>query len=59
MATMQSKYDAIINNGMWYLTNIPIRKKVVGIKRVYKLKCKPDDGSVDYYNARLVAKGHA
>ena len=55
---MQIEYDAIMKNGTWSLVDLPVGKKAIGTKWVYKLKCKPD-GSVDCYKARLVAKGYA
>ncbi|MCO5557918.1 hypothetical protein L7F22_011491 [Adiantum nelumboides] len=58
MAAMQSKYDALIENGRWTLCDLPLGKKAIGTKWVYKLKRKPD-GEIDCYKARLVAKGYA
>ncbi|MCO5580334.1 hypothetical protein L7F22_034200 [Adiantum nelumboides] len=40
------------------LCDLPLGKKAIGIKRVYKLKRKPD-GEIDRYNARLFAKDYA
>ncbi len=53
MAPMQSEYDAIMKNGTWSLCDLPLGKKAIGTKWVYKLKCKPNN-SVDRYKARLV-----
>jgi len=39
------------------LCDLPLGKKVIGTKWVYKLNHKPN-GSVDRYKARLVAKGY-
>ncbi|MCO5600550.1 hypothetical protein L7F22_054664 [Adiantum nelumboides] len=58
MAAMQSKFDALIENGTWTLCDLLPGKKAIGIKWVYKLKRKPD-GEIDHYKARLVAKGYA
>ncbi|MCO5552696.1 hypothetical protein L7F22_006213 [Adiantum nelumboides] len=58
MAAMQSKYDALIENGTWTLCDLPPGKKAIGTKWVYKLKRKPD-GEIDRYKAQLVAKGYA
>ena len=58
LAAMQIEYDAIMKNGTWSLVDLPVGKKIIGTKLVYKLKRKPD-GSVDRYKARLVAKGYA
>ena len=46
LATMQSEYDAIMKNGTWSLCDLPIGKKAIGCKWVFKLKRKPD-ASVD------------
>ena len=53
---MQTEYDALIKNKTRHL--IPPQKgiNVIGSKWVYKIKRKAD-GSLDRYNARLVAKG--
>ena len=58
MTVMQCEYDAIMKNGTWSLCDLPPGKKAISTKWVYKLKCKPD-GSVECYEARLVAKGYA
>ena len=58
MAAMQSEYDAIMKTGTWHLCDLPLGKKAIGTKWVYKVKCKPD-GTVDRYKARLVGKGYA
>ena len=59
MDDMQSKYDAIMQNGTWTLCDLPPGKKAIGTEWVYKLKRKPD-GTVDRHKARLVvAKGYA
>lgn len=51
---MQTEYDAIVNNDIWYLVDLPHGKKVIGNKWVYKLKWKLN-GSIDRYKAMLVA----
>ena len=58
LVAMQNEYDAIMKNGTWSLCDLPVGKKAIGCKWVFKLKRKPD-GSVDRYKARLVAKGYA
>ncbi|MCO5587237.1 hypothetical protein L7F22_041184 [Adiantum nelumboides] len=58
MAAMQSEYDALIENDTWTLCDLPLGKKAIGTKWVYKLKRKPDI-EIDRYKARLVAKGYA
>ena len=52
------EYDAIVKNGTCSLCDLPLDKKIIGTKWVYKLKRNPD-GRVDRYKARLVAKGYA
>lgn len=52
---MQKAIQALENN-MWTLTNLPLGKKVIESKWVYKIKYKPT-GEVERYKARLVAKG--
>ena len=47
-----------MKNGTWSLCDLPVGKKAIGCKWVFKLKRKPD-GSVDRYKVRLVAKGYA
>ncbi|MCO5597580.1 hypothetical protein L7F22_051659 [Adiantum nelumboides] len=58
MAAMQSKFDALIENETWTLCDLPLGKKAIGTKWVYKLKRKPD-GEIDRYKALVVAKGYA
>ena len=53
---MQTEYDAIVKNDTWYLTDLPIGKKAIGTKWVYKLKRK-HDGSVERYKASSLQKG--
>ena len=55
---MQSEFDTIMKNGTWSLVDLPVGKKAIDTKWVFKLKHKPD-GSIECYKARLVAKGYA
>ena len=47
-----------MKNDTWFLTDLPVGKKAIGVKWVYKIK-RHADGSVERYKARLVAKGYA
>ena len=45
-------------NHTWFLTSLPLHKKPIGYKWVYKIKHKAD-GSIERNKARLVAKGYS
>ena len=49
--------DSLESNGTWHLVDLPPGCKKIGCKQILKKKLKPD-GSVEKYNARLVAKGY-
>ena len=51
------RWDSIISNGTWELTDRPFCCKPVGCKWVFKKKLKPY-GTIDKYKAWLVAKGY-
>ncbi|MCO5581578.1 hypothetical protein L7F22_035466 [Adiantum nelumboides] len=55
---MQQEIDSIHKNHTWDLVDLPTGKKPIGTKWVFKVKRK-QDGSVDRYKARLVAKVYA
>lgn len=38
--------------------NYPLEKKLIGVKWVFRTKCKPN-GEISKYKARLVAKGYS
>lgn len=48
---------ALEQNNTWELTTLPVGKKTIGFKWVYKITLKLD-GSVERFEARLVAKGY-
>jgi hypothetical protein len=53
---MNDELNSINKNDVWELTGLPPQRKAIGCKWVLKNKFKAD-GSLDKYNARLVAKG--
>lgn len=53
---MQAEIDALERNQTWELVPRPKKRKVIGIKWIYKSKYK-SDGSLDKHKARLVARG--
>jgi hypothetical protein len=53
---MQLEYEALMKNNTWTIVSLPHNRKVVGCKRVFRVKQNPD-GSINKYKARLVAKG--
>jgi hypothetical protein len=50
------KFDSLLTNHTWRLTNLPAGRKAIKCKWVFALKTKPD-GSLEHFKARLVAKG--
>ena len=54
---MDKEIQALEATKTWVLTPLPLGKKPIGCKWVYRIKLC-DDGSVDRYKARLVAKGY-
>ena len=48
---------SIEKNKTWSLIDLPVRRKVIGLKWVFKIK-RNSDGSINKYKARLVAKGY-
>ena len=53
---MAAEIVAFVANHTWTLTPLLVSKKPIRCKWVYKIKYKAD-GSVERYEARLVAKG--
>ncbi|KAH9293226.1 hypothetical protein KI387_041571, partial [Taxus chinensis] len=55
---MDTEYDSLMKNQTWELVDLPIGKKPIGCKWVFKTKYKVDR-SIDKHKACLVAKGYA
>ena len=53
---METEMTSLRENHIWDLVKLPVGKKTVGSKWVYKVKTGAD-GSVQRYKARLVAQG--
>ncbi|CAM8911462.1 unnamed protein product [Rhodiola kirilowii] len=54
---MQNEIIALQENDTWDLVDLPDGKHIIGCKWVYKTK-RHSDGTIERYNARLVAKGY-
>ena len=54
---MKQEIYALEQNQTWSLISLPLEKKPVGSRWIYKLKYK-SDGSIEHYKARLVAQGY-
>ena len=53
---MIDEYSALLRNNTWSLVDLPVGRKVIGCKWIFRVKENPD-GSINKYKARLVAKG--
>ncbi|GAA0168724.1 transmembrane signal receptor [Lithospermum erythrorhizon] len=54
---MAKEIAALELNGTWVMATLPLNKKTLGCKRVYKIKYNID-GSVERLKARLVILGN-
>jgi hypothetical protein len=54
---MKEEMDSLVNNHTWNLVQLPVGKRALQNKCVYKLK--EEDGGEKKYKARLVVKGFA
>lgn len=57
-AAAEAELESLAENHAWELVPLPQGKKTVGSRWVFKVKRK-EDGSVDRYKCRLVAKGYS
>ena len=55
---MDEEMDSLDKNEAWNLVQLPVGRKVVGSKWLFKKKLNVE-GKVDKYKARLVAKGYS
>ncbi|GJR34325.1 ribonuclease H-like domain-containing protein [Tanacetum coccineum] len=54
---MNDEMDALYSNDTWEVVELPLGRKAIGGKWVYKIKYK-SSGDIDRYKARYVAKGY-
>jgi len=52
---MTEEISALHKTNTWELVPLPLRKRVIGSRWVYKIKTK-SDGSVERYKAHLITK---
>lgn len=53
---MRKEFTAPVSNGTWDIVKHTACVNVVGCKRVFKIKQKPN-GTIECYKAQLVEKG--
>ncbi|KAJ0834657.1 putative RNA-directed DNA polymerase [Helianthus annuus] len=54
---MNVEMEALLRNKTWELVDLPVNRKPIGCKWIYKVKYKAN-GEIERYKARLVAKGY-
>ncbi|KAJ0459040.1 putative RNA-directed DNA polymerase [Helianthus annuus] len=55
---MNLEMEALLRNNTWEIVDLPVGRKPIGCKWIYKIKYKAN-GEVERYKARLVAKGYS
>ncbi|KAJ0779316.1 putative RNA-directed DNA polymerase [Helianthus annuus] len=55
---MNEEIEALNRNKTWDLVDLPVGRKPIGCKWVYKIKYR-SNGEIERYKARLVAKGYS
>ena len=58
MTAMNEEYNSIMRNKTWELVELPKDKLPIGSEWLFKYKLK-DNGSVDKFKERLIAKGYS
>ncbi|KAK8946402.1 hypothetical protein KSP39_PZI006857 [Platanthera zijinensis] len=56
--TMNEEIRMVEKNNTWRLVKPPANKDIIGLKWFYKIK-ENEDGSINKYKARIVAKGYS
>lgn len=55
---MDEEMKSITNNNTWELCNLPVGKKAIGLKWIYKTKSNAE-GKIQKFKASVVAKGYS
>ena len=53
---MNQEIEALNRNGKWIIVELPVGRKAIGFKWVFKVKYKAN-GEIERFIARLVTKG--
>ncbi|GJU85148.1 ribonuclease H-like domain-containing protein [Tanacetum coccineum] len=57
VAAMNTEIEALNRKNTWVITDLPLNRKLIGCKWIYKIKYK-SNREIKRYKARLVAKGY-